>query len=964
MQNLFPIQEDELAQIIDKAESSKTKEEFAKGLSWHRFFGNGDPYDSINWEIRMAKITKGSGEVVFEQKDVEVPDFWSQTATDIVASKYFRGRSDSPEREFSAKQMINRVADAVSSWGWKDGYFKTETDKENFRQDLKFLLINQWGAFNSPVWFNVGVQERPQCSACFILSVEDNMQSILDWYRDEGWIFKGGSGSGANLSNLRSSKEPLSKGGRSSGPVSFMKGSDGVANSIRSGGTTRRAAKMVILNADHPDIKDFIYCKKIIEDMTKILEESGIKASIEGELFNPYTLLPYQNANNSLRVTDDFMKRVETGEDWELKARTTGRTLETLKASQVMDWVADAAWHSADPGMQFDTIINDWHTCPASGRINASNPCSEYMHIDNSACNLASLNLLKFLGEDGSFNIANCKKAVEIFILAQEILIGNSSYPTEKITQNAIKFRQLGLGYANLGSLLMNMGLAYDSDQGRAIAGAITSIMCGHAYSMSGKIASVMGYFEGYADNAEPMLRVIRKHKLAAENLSNSFSSLTLASGQGLLAGREDLISEAVSVWQKAIAIGEKFGCRNSQVTVLAPTGTIAFLMDCDTTGVEPELALVKYKKLVGGGTLKLVNSQVAPALIKLGYDERQISDILSYLVEKETIEGAPHIRPGHLSVFDCSFKAANGTRSIHYMGHVKMMAAVQPFISGAISKTVNLPNEATIEDIKNVFMQGWKLGLKSVALYRDGCKSVQPLNTKKDEDPKLIEKINGYRRVKLPDERPSITHKFSIGNHEGYLTIGFYPDSMKPGETFITISKEGSTISGLFDVIATLISMCLQSGIPLKTLVKKFKDLRFEPAGLTNNPDIPFAKSFIDYIMKYLGYKFLPEKERVEIFGPVDGVRAVTSIIGTGPDTKANLTPKAVEAIAATVRSAQSPQIELPLAGNPPPMVNTFAGQDIQTEAPFCDKCGTMMFKAGSCYSCPNCFNTTGVCN
>ena len=863
-----------------------------RGLIWSCLFGDNSPYDAIKWEIRTAKITKQNGEVVFEQKEIEVPSFWSQTAADIVASKYFRGRLGSPEREQSARQMVDRIADTIANWGLKDNYFKTEADCENFRQDLKFILINQYAAFNSPVWFNVGVRERPQCSACFILSVEDNMESILDWYRNEGWIFKFGSGSGVNLSKLRSSKEFISFGGKSSGPVSFMKGADGVANSIRSGGTTRRAAKMVILNADHPDIKDFIYCKKIIEDMSRALEASGMMASIDGDLFNPYTLLPYQNANNSVRVTDEFMRKLENNEEWALKAVKTGEILETLKASKIMDWIADAAWHSADPGMQFDTKINDWHTCPNSGRINASNPCSEYMHLDDSACNLASLNLLKFLFDDGIFDVKTFKNAVDTMIVAQEIIVGNSSFPTEKITKNALDYRELGLGYANLGSLLMNLGLAYDSDESRAMAAGITSILCGEAYNMSARIAAITGPFAGYEANKEAMLKVIEKHYLASKNLANN---------------------AAVSVWQEALTLGRKFGFRNSQVTVLAPTGTIAFLMDCDTTGIEPELALVKYKKLVGGGTLKLVNSQVPMALKKLGYDEQQISAISSHILEKETIEGAPNLKPEHLPVFDCSFKAAGGIRSIDFMGHIKMMGAVQPFISGAISKTVNLPNNATVDDIKNTFIQAWKYGLKSVAVYRDGSKSIQPLTVSLGS--KLIEKSDGYTRVKLPDDRDSKTHKFSVGGHKGYLITGLYPETKNPGETFIVIAKEGSTVSGLFDVIATLISICLQSGVPLKILVKKFKDVRFEPSGITQNPKIRFAKSIVDYIFKYLGQEFLSEEDKEEIFGP--------------------------------------PRIESP---------STLSSQS-DTSALVCE-CGAMMIRAGSCYTCPNCFATTGVCN
>ncbi len=907
------------------------------GFVWPRLFSTSHPYDDIQWERRTAKITKGDGTVVFEQNNVEVPSFWTQTATDIVSSKYFRGPINSPEREYSARQMIDRVADTMAGWGLKDGYFASSEDATNFSLDLKWILINQYAAFNSPVWFNVGVHERPQCSACFILAVEDNMHSILDWYRDEGWIFKYGSGAGTNLSKLRSSKEALSKGGYSSGPVSFMKGADGVANSIRSGGTTRRAAKMVVLNVGHPDIKNFIYCKKIIEDMTKALAQSGIKDSITADIFDPYTLLPYQNANNSVRVTNDFMKAVEDDSLWNFKAVTTGEILERVRAREVLDWMADAAWHSADPGVQYDTTINDWHTLTNTGRINASNPCSEYMSIDNSACNLASLNLLKFIKEDGKFDVDLFRRTVDTMTLAMDIVVDNSSYPTEKITQNANDYRQLGLGYANLGSLLMVMGLPYDSEKGRAVAGQITSLLCGESYRMSALVADIKGPFTGFDVNKEPMLGVIEKHTEEAEKLYRKSMKLAVDD--------DDLTNYSRIVWNDALTLGRKYGIRNSQATVLAPTGTIAFLMDCDTTGVEPELALVKYKKLVGGGTLKLVNGQVPKALQKLGYSEEQIEDITNYIIEKETIEGAPHILEEDLAVFDCSFKATNGSRSISYMGHVKMMAAAQPFISGAISKTVNLPSDATREDIKDVFMQGWKLGLKAIAVYRDGCKSIQPLNTSKDGKSGLVEKVNGYTRIKLPDERPSITHKFSVGGFESYLTVGFYPESGKPGETFITTAKEGSTISGLFDTIATLVSMCLQSGVPLKVLVKKFKDMRFEPAGFTNNPDIPTAKSIMDYVFRYIGTKYLNDKEREEIFGS-----SSNGIVVDQPIQQ--------------VHGKPSQQNEPVLASAPIQHLNADTLVATNADAPACVNCGSLMIRAGSCYSCPNCFTTTGVCN
>lgn len=1323
------------------AEDAEMKDNFSflaehrSGLTWPRLFSAGDPYASIRWEKRDAKIAKNTGEIVFEQKDVEVPDFWSQTATDIVASKYFRGRLGFPEREWSARQMVDRVANTIAGWGLKDGYFASEGDFQNFRDDLKYILINQHAAFNSPVWFNVGIHERPQSSACqpfralvstpfgfykigeivknnliglpvydssgitrvlavknngikkvykinlrngsfieatgdhlikavyerrtkpiwarvdqlkkgmrlqlyphyrifdkkevfssvhyqqinsitaegkfvtqsipvskfenkttanqkeiseaalagwlqadgfvgqyfhgtnnsltiefmavnreekewiesnldivfpeihrkvritktkigtpitrirlygkelrsfveryellkrrleirvpdilwrsspqaisaylksvfqgegyvsirgkstnlalatiskdwisdlqillyglgiysrilfkkekrnnrhnlyelrigvgserirfaklvgfidsrkqykllsslkiqgqknirslreeeitgiqeigeenvydiqtqsgeyltnnvavhncFILSVNDTMQSILEWYRQEGIIFKGGSGSGINLSGLRSSREALSKGGFSSGPVSFMKGADGVANSIKSGGTTRRAAKMVVLNADHPDIKSFIYCKKEIEDITKALERAGIKSSIEGELFNPYTLLPFQNANNSVRVTDEFMQAVENDDWWDLKSVTTGETLERVRAKEVMQWIADACWHSADPGMQYDTTVNNWHTCPNTGRINATNPCGEYNHLDDSACNLSSINLLKFLKADGEFDVGLFKKAVDTMITAQDIIVDNSSYPTEKITKNAKNFRQLGLGYANLGAFLMTLGLPYDSDEGRAVGGAITALLTGEAYLQSAKLAAIKGPFAGYAENEEPMLGVIKMHLEEAEK------AYKVGNG-GKLFDDEELSLESRNVWHEAHELGQKYGIRNSQATVIAPTGTISFLLDCATTGVEPELALVKYKKLVGGGTLRLVNNQVGSALAKLGYNESEIREITNYILEKDTIEGAPHLKPEHLPVFDCSFKPANGQRSIHYLGHLKMMGAVQPFVSGAISKTINLPSGATVDEIYNAFVEAWKLGLKAVALYRDGCKTVQPLNTVKDE---LVERVGSYVRTKLPEERPSVTHKFSVAGHEGYLTVGLYPDSQKPGETFITIAKEGSTVSGLFDVIATLISVSLQSGVPLKTLVRKFKDLRFEPSGATSNNEIPFAKSIIDYIFKYLGAKFLPDEEKEEVFGRPAPDVAYNSVEQAGTKPTLHFTSQGTLFQEGNSLAQREGNIG----------IGTIKVAD--SDAPVCE-CGTIMHRMGSCYSCPNCFATTGVCN
>ncbi len=922
------------------------------GFTWERLFGANHPYDEITWEKRDARISKASGAVVFEQLGVEVPSFWSQTATDIVASKYFRGQQNTPERETSVKQMIDRVAKTIGFWGVKGGYFATADDAERYTEDLTWLLVNQYFSFNSPVWFNVGVHDKPQCSACFILSVDDDMRSILDWYRDEGVIFKGGSGSGLNVSKLRSSKEPLSKGGFSSGPVSFMKGADGVANTIRSGGTTRRAAKMVVMNVDHPDLKDFINCKRVIEDYSKALEASGITNSLDGDLFTPYTLLPYQNANNSVRVTDEFMKAVEEDGSWGFKAVTTGQVLETVRAREVMQWIADAAWHSADPGMQYDTTINAWNTVSNTGRINASNPCSEYMHIDNSACNLASLNLLKFLRADGSFDTATFRHAVETVILAQDIIVGYSSYPTEKIGRNANDFRELGLGYANLGALLMAMGLPYDGNEGLLMAGQITSLMAGQAYRMSALIADVKGPYAGFGVNRDPQLNVIDMHRQAADDLYTKATAAKI--------GDTSLQAASRVAWHEALELAREYGVRNSQVTVLAPTGTIAFMMDCATTGIEPELALIKYKKLVGGGVLKLVNTQVPSALRNLGYSDQEVQEINDYLLDRETIEGAPHLKPEHLSVFDCSFKAANGERSISYMGHLRMMAAAQPFISGAISKTINMPSASTVEDVYDAYMQGWKMGLKAIAIYRDGSKGVQPMSTSKSKATAtpatategVVERSNGYTRIHLPDERPALTHKFSVGGYEGYMTVGLYPDTRKPGELFIVAAKEGSTVSGLLDTIATLVSVSLQAGVPLKTLVRKFKDMSFAPAGFTNTADIPTAKSIMDYIFRYLGTRFLDQEDREEIFGP-----------DSGPSMATHVELVASERSAAPAQSsAPAPvaHVAAPVVQSQPSMHRLTA---TNADAPVCT-CGTLMFKAGSCYSCPNCFATTGVCN
>lgn len=936
---------------------------------WDPKFTQGDSFDQINWVKRTAKIGSSDGRIIFEQKDVEVPEFWSQTATDIVASKYFSGKKNSPERETSVRQLINRVVKTISAWGMKDNYFDSAESGQNFENDLKWLLVNQYASFNSPVWFNVGVIENPQCSACFILSVEDTIDSILkDWYTIEGKIFQGGSGSGISVSKIRSSKEQLSKGGFASGPVSFMQAADGVANSIRSGGRTRRAAKMVVLNADHPDIKDFIYCKHNTEEMAQVLAQTGkYDTTLDGKLFSIYTTLPFQNANNSVRVTDGFMEKVQNDDIWDLKAVKTGESLERVRARELLEWTADAAWHSADPGMQYDTTFNKWHTCPNSGRINATNPCSEYAHLDNSACNLASLNLLRFLKDDGAFHIELFKKAVDTMILAQDMLVDNSSYPTEKITQNAKNFRQLGLGFANLGALLMAEGLPYDSDEGRANASTISAIMCGEAYRMSAEIAKHTGPFGGYELNKEPMLNVISMHRNEAYNIPEN------------LVEQKELISEARGAWDKALLLGQEVGYKNSQVTVIAPTGTIAFMMDCDTTGMEPGIALISYKKLVGGGILRLVNNKVPQALKRLGYDESQINEVIDYIDKNETIEGAPHLKPEHLAIFDCSFKALHGTRSISYMGHLKMMGAVQPFVSGAISKTVNLPKEATKEDIFNAFIEAWKLGVKAVAFYRDGSKTIQPLNTSKEEKKAVLPKLV---RHYLPLERPAIHHKFSIAGHEGYVNVGLYPENYKVGETFINMSKEGSTMAGLMDTIAILTSICLQYGIPLKVLVKKLKDTRFEPMGMTSNKDIPFASSIIDYVFKYLGHKFLTPEEKVEVFGQAPHllasagqalpVKAEIAVNGNGNGHIPAIEPieaakkevlnglsrgnglEEIDDLVAKFTSTEEEQEAQP----------ALALSESATENPLCSKCGYIMYRAGTCLLCRNCGEVTGVCS
>ena len=887
----------------------------AGGLAVDRLYSSPgvDPYEGVEWEHRAATIAGDGGEVVFEQKDVEIPASWSQLATNVVVSKYFRGPLDTPQRENSVKNMINRVVDTIAGWGRSQGYFATEDDADAFHTELKHIILHQQATFNSPVWFNVGVEDKPQCSACFILSVEDSMESILEWCKVEGMIFKGGSGAGVNLSRIRSSKEMLSAGGQASGPVSFMRTADSVAGSIKSGGKTRRAAKMVVLDIDHPDVVEFIWCKANEERKAYALGDAGWDMTLNGDAWSS---IQFQNANNSVRVTQDFLDAVENSDDWTLKSITKKKSVESLKATDIMSWIADAAWQCGDPGMQYDTTINDWHTCANTGRINASNPCSEYMHLDNSACNLASINLLKYLQDDNTFDVAGFIHTVNIMIMAQDIIVDNASYPTEDIGLNARAYRQLGLGYANLGALLMALGLPYDSDTGRAFTGAITALMTGQGYYRSSKLAEHLGTFDGYEANSEPMLRVIQKHRDAVDDIQSEMVD-------------SSLLDAARTAWDNALAHGKVHGYKNSQATVLAPTGTIAFMMDCDTTGIEPDIALVKYKRLVGGGTMKIVNRTVISALEKLDYTEQQVGRIITFIDENGTIEGAPHLLQEHLPVFDCAFRTEKGVRSIHYMGHVKMMAAAQPFISGAISKTVNLPNEATTEDVMNVYLRGGKMGLKALAIYRDGSKRTQPLSTKAFEtaDTTDTEEVKPVRQ-RLPDERQAVTHKFSIAGHEGYLTVGLFENG-QPGEIFLRMSKEGSTVSGMMDAFATAISVSLQYGVPLESLIRKFSHMRFEPAGFTGNKEVPMAKSITDYIFRWLAVKFLPESSQAEIETEVDIDSTMHS-----------------NSMDHSVSAQENQERDVFIA---------------QADAPSCSDCGSLMTRNGSCYVCRECGSTSG---
>jgi ribonucleoside-diphosphate reductase alpha chain len=965
----------------------ETEPRMGEALSVKRLFTQPGvhPFDQVEWETRDARIGHGD-RVAFEQKDVEFPKSWSQNATNIVAQKYFRGQLDSPTRERSVKQMISRVSGTIADWGRERGYFATVEDGDAFEAELSFILLNQLAAFNSPVWFNVGFEEQPQCSACFILSVQDTMESILDWNTKEGKIFRGGSGSGINLSNIRGSMEPLSKGGTASGPVSFMRGADAWAGTIKSGGKTRRAAKMVVLDIDHPDIRDFIWCKAKEEDKAAALRDAGFDMSIDGEGFQS---IQYQNANNSVRVTDEFMHAVENDEDWHLLSRATGEPAgEPIPARELMREIAEAAWRCADPGVQYDTTINQWHTSPNSGRINASNPCSEYMHVDDSACNLASLNLMKFRRPDGSFDVKRFNHAVDIVFLAQEIVVGPSSYPTKEIGENARAFRQLGLGYANLGAYLMANGMPYDSDAGRGTAAAITALMTGRAYLQSAKVAAGIGPYDRYQENREAHNNVMRMHRDASYAIPDSTCTDT------------SLLAAARESWNEAVACGELYGYRNAQATVLAPTGTISFLMDCDTTGIEPDFSLVKYKELVGGGSMVIANRTVPMALRTLGYSDEQVEQIEAHITEHGTIVGAPGLDPAHLEIFD----VAVGERAISHPGHIKMMGAVQPFLSGAISKTVNLPETATVEDIAEAYIQSWKLGVKALAIYRDGSKTAQALRTDAQKDKEIPAAVEageggyvtpdgeklvpeaqiaaivdeavseavkktrdeaGPQRRRMPRERQSITHKFSLGGHEGYITAGMYDDG-SVGEIFLTdIGKEGSTLRGMMNSFATAISISLQYGVPLETLVRKFAYMRFEPEGITTNPEIPFAKSMPDYIMRWLASRFLDADTQEDLGILTQEVRARRSAENTAAGASSDTAGPSAggnggnggSTIKATAPATTKAAAEA-MTDSPPVLPAKMVGLDL---GPACSQCGGMMQRTGSCYTCSSCGNNTG---
>ncbi|HVZ74148.1 MAG TPA: vitamin B12-dependent ribonucleotide reductase [Polyangia bacterium] len=967
-----------LKSVINSSSSSRTQglpagapPAVLTGLNVRRYFTKpgDDGFTNVQWELRTAAITGESGKSVFEQRDVEVPKGWSQTATNVVVQKYFRGVMGTPSRERSVRQLISRVADTITNWGRKDGFFANEESARVFNAELKHLLVEQKMAFNSPVWFNVGVEAEPQCSACFINSVEDTMESILGLAKTEGMLFKYGSGTGTNLSPIRSSKELLNGGGTASGPVSFMRGFDAFAGVIKSGGKTRRAAKMVILNVDHPDVDEFIWCKSKEEKKAWSLIDAGYDGSFDGEA---YKSVFFQNSNNSVRVTDDFMEAVQKDREFSTRSVKDGAPVETKPAREIWRAIAQAAWECGDPGLQYDTTINAWHTSANTARINASNPCSEYMYLDDSACNLASLNLRKFVrpanispdernsveagsGLAGEFDVESFRRAVELTITAQEIIVGNAKYPTEKIRDNSHKYRPLGLGYANLGALLMSRGLPYDSKEARAYAGAITALMTGWAYRTSAVISrDVTGPFEGYAVNEEPFLGVMKKHRHHVDKIEARHVP-------------DDLITAARGAWDDAIAIGKEHGYRNGQATVLAPTGTIGFMMDCDTTGIEPDIALIKYKRLVGGGMIKIVNNTMSEALAKLDYSDDQIKAIVDYVDTEETIEGAPGLKDEHLPVFDCAFRAANGTRSIDYMGHIRMMAAAQPFISGAISKTVNLPTDATVEDVQDAYLESWKQGLKAVAIYRDGCKRTQPLSTSKT-DPGLAKASTATAiaevpikngppaavRRKLPDERQSLTHKFSIAGHEGYIHVGLY-ETGEPGEIFVKMAKEGSTISGLMDSFATAISLALQHGVPLRLIVDKFSRTRFEPYGFTENPDIPRASSIMDYLFRWLGSKFIKrEQEAAEAEPTAVNEPALERVAEVVQQAQAsNATKVEVIDLVAEHKNGKN--------GNGHSNGNGNYSFIARTDAPTCPECGSIMIPNGSCHKCVNCGTTSG---
>ena len=934
------------------------------GIRRHFTSAGQHPYDSVSWDRRDARISNWKdGSVAFEQKDVEIPSTWSLNATNIVAQKYFRGTPGTTERESSLRQVIDRVADTITTWGIEGGYFVDTEEAEAFRDELKFILVTQRAAFNSPVWFNIGVKGVPQqASACFILAVEDTMAGILNWYREEGTIFKGGSGSGINLSNIRSSYEHLQGGGTASGPVSFMRGADASAGTIKSGGKTRRAAKMVILNVDHPDLEEFIWCKAKEENKARVLRDAGFDMDLDGaDAFS----VQYQNANNSVRITDEFMHAVKEDRDWDLRAVVDGRPVRTLRARDLWRQIATASWECADPGLQFDTTINKWHTSAASGRINGSNPCSEYMHIDNSACNLSSINLLQYLSSDDVFDVDAYKHTIEIMFTAQEILVGRADYPTEAIGVNSLKFRQLGLGYANLGALLMALGLAYDSLEGRAWAASLTSLMTGHAYATSARTASRMGPHAGFAENEKHMLNVLRMHRDADRDIDN------------VNIVQSDLVLAASQAWDSAVRDGEEYGVRNAQATVLAPTGTIGLMMDCDTTGIEPDLGLVKFKKLVGGGNMVIVNQTVPRALKNLGYEGPVVDRIISYIDTNKTIVGSPDIKAEHLEVFACSM----GDNTIHYEGHVRMMGAVQPFLSGAISKTVNMPAEATIEEIEELHMLSWELGLKAVAVYRDNCKVGQPLSTaKKDDDSKdsgagaatavvekVIERIVAQPvRQKLPRSRRGRTIEFRVADCKGFATIGEYEDG-RPGEVFLTVSKQGSTLSGIMDAFAKSISYGLQYGVPLRAFVEAFTNMRFEPAGMTDDPDIRIASSIMDYLFRRLGLEYLTYDERVElgIFSRDERLQPTLpgvdeTVVETNSGNEMVQDPKTIPS--AGELADQMNAGLAPLA----PSTDHSPAQGIprvitHSDAPMCMQCGVQMQRAGSCHACPSCGSTSG---